>query len=242
MFSKLREHLRRAVSLRLAAWYCSFFVLSLLTLFLLVYFSLASTLRKKDQELIRSKLKELAGEYKEGGIAELRKLSIEKRAAGFFVRVADAKSRTVYLNSPDEETLTPEIIAAIESKPFETDRWFSIPIPRHGAIEITNGRLHDGNFQQVGRSARHRNAFLNHFRRVCAAVILPMIALAIFGGAFLAHRALRPIHELNDTVHNIIKTGKMDARIPAPKTAGELRELVIAFNQMLEKIDALIAG
>src|SRR5438067_12576183 len=110
MFSKLREHLRRAVSLRLAAWYCSFFVLSLLTLFLLVYFSLASTLRKKDQEVIRSKLKELAGEYKDGGIAELRKFSAEKRATGFFVRVADANGHTIFLNVPDDEALTTDIL------------------------------------------------------------------------------------------------------------------------------------
>jgi signal transduction histidine kinase len=69
-----------------------------------------------------------------------------------------------------------------------------------------------------------------------------MLALGISGGAFLAHRALRPLHQLNDIVRTIIETGKIDARIPPQNTAGELNDLVLSFNQMLEKIDGLIQG
>jgi signal transduction histidine kinase len=242
MFSKLREHFRRSVSSRLIAWYCTFFVLSLAALFLLVYFSLSSTLEKKDRELIRSKLKEFAGEYKENGLTELRKRSAEKRSTTFFVRLADAKNRTIFLNTPEEEDWSPDMLRAIEQTPIEGERWSTFPVPHEGVLEITNGRLSDGNFLQVGCSSRRRQIFLSHFRRVCAAVILPMILLAICGGALLVRSALSPIYALNATVRGIIETGKIDARISEPKTAGELRELVISFNQMLGKIDALITG
>jgi signal transduction histidine kinase len=58
----------------------------------------------------------------------------------------------------------------------------------------------------------------------------------------MANRALRPLRELTDTVQKIVATGKLDARISPQNTAGELRDLVISFDQMLEKIEALVEG
>src|SRR2546427_682939 len=144
------------------------FVASLLTLFAVVYFVLASSQRKADRELVSAARREFAGEYKEAGIDEIEKLSAEKRSSSLFVRAA----------------------------------------------------------------------FLARFRRISALVVLPVMIVGVTGGAFLARRALRPIHELSGTVRAIIETGKIDARISTPNTAGELRELVVSFNQMLGRIDA----
>lgn len=242
MFSKARDRLRRAVSVRLTAWYCGFFVLSLLALFCIVYLALDSALRKSDQELIREKLKEMASEYKEQGIGEVRKTSAEKRFGGFLVRVADARNRTLFVSAPEEKNITANVIMALENGEAPLEHWGNIPLPRRGEFEVASARLEGGGTLQVGRSSQRRQVVLTHFRRVCVAVVLPMILLAICGGAFLAHRALRPIHQLNETVRGIIETGKIDARISPQKTAGELRELVISFNQMLGKIAALITG
>jgi len=242
MFLKARNRLRRAVSVRLTAWYCGFFALSLLALFFVVYLALESALRKSDHEIIRAKLKEMASEYRDEGLAEVRKTSTEKRFDGFLVRVADAKNQTVFVSNPDERIAAPEVVAALERRAEPLQRWGTIPILKHGTFEIASARTEGGGVLQVGRSSQHRRDLLAHFRRVCAAVVLPMILLAIFGGAFLANRALRPIHELNETVRSIIETGKIDARISPHKTAGELGELVVSFNQMLSQIDALITG
>jgi Signal transduction histidine kinase len=41
---------------------------------------------------------------------------------------------------------------------------------------------------------------------------------------------------------SIVDTGRFDARVPANEAGDELNELVVLFNQMLAKIEALIAG
>lgn len=243
MFSKARKRRRpRAVSARLTAWYSGFLTLSLLAVFCAVYLALGSALRKGDQEVLRAKLKELASEYKDEGLAEVRRISSEKRFGGFLVRIADARNRTLFVSAPEEKVAPPAVIAALEAGSKTWKRQDAVPFPKRGTFEIANAHLRGGGVLQVGRSSQHREILLTRFRHICAAVALPMILLAVFGGAFLARRALEPIHQLNETVRGIIETGKMDARISPQKTAGELRELVISFNQMLEKIDALITG
>lgn len=241
MCSKARERLRRAFSVRLTAWYCGFFVLSLLALFFLMNFALGSALRKADAEMLHAKLKEVAGEYKEG-LPEVRKLSGEKRLAGFLVRVADASNRTLFMSGPDEKNAAAGLKAALESGSVSPAQTGGISLPKNAGFDLAAMRLDGGLTLQVGRTSQHRQFLLAHFRRVCAAVVGPMMLLAIGGGAFLADRALSPIHALTQTVRGIIETGKIDARLSPQKTAGELRELVVSFNQMLGKIDALISG
>jgi len=71
--------------------------------------------------------------------------------------------------------------------------------------------------------------------------MIPVVVLGIVGGSFLAFRALRPIRSLIQTVRSV-STGRMDSRVPTLHTSDELDELVMLFNSMLEKIEALISG
>ena len=132
---------------------------------------------------------------------------------------------------------------ALERYPLSpSDRWFQVTIRSGEAFEFANTRLRDGRLLQVGRNTRHRRVLLGHFVRSCVAVAFPVLLLALGGGAFISNRALGPLQQLNATVQNIVATGRMDARISPQKTAGELRDLVVAFNLMLEKIEALVSG
>ncbi len=241
MFRKLHDLFLRAVGVRLTVWYSALFIVSLVGLFLTVYFMLSSLLQKKDFEIIHTRLNEMVEEYKEG-IPEVQKVS-DKRFNGFLVRVADRNNSTLFATVPDEDELAgPEIVAQLEKQKPAEGRWLSISVLHHGTFEIANKQMRDGSYVQVGRTSRHRQIFLNRFRKVSALVIFPMFLLAIGGGAFVSRRALAPIHQLNKAVHDIITTGKMDARISPRHTDGELRELVVSFNQMMDRIEALIFG
>jgi len=85
-----------------------------------------------------------------------------------------------------------------------------------------------------------RRTFLRHFRQVCTVVVVPMLILAGIGGACFAHFTLRPIRELNLMAREIVQTGKINARLSPRATVGELRDLVVTFNEMLQRIDGLI--
>jgi len=233
----------RLVSVRLTAWYWGLFSLSLLILFAFVYWSLDATLRKANAELLHSKVKEFADTYKDSGIAEIRRDASQKRSDEFLIRVADSQNRTLFASLPDGDPQGPSVLLALEARNvLPAERLFSIGLGKWGAFEFANTRLKNGSFIQIGRNASHRRGPLEHFVASCLGVAFPVLLLALAGGAFMADRALRPLRNLTETVQNIVATGKLDARLSPEKTAGELRELVISFDQMLEKIQALVEG
>jgi signal transduction histidine kinase len=55
-------------------------------------------------------------------------------------------------------------------------------------------------------------------------------------------RTLEPVRHLAAAVGTIVRTGRMDARVPVRDTGDPLDELTILFNGMLDRISGLIAG
>jgi len=233
----------RLVSVRLTAWYCGLFSLSLAVLFAFVYWTLDATLRKANAELLHSKVKEFADTYKDSGITEIRRDASQKRSDEFLIRVADAQNRTLFASLPDGDALGPEALKSLEGRSvLPSERLFTVSLGKWGAFEFANTRLKNGSLIQIGRNASRRRVLLEHFVGSCLAVAFPVLLLALGGGALMADRALRPLRNLTATVQNIVATGKLDARISPEKTAGELRDLVVSFDRMLEKIQALVEG
>lgn len=73
---------------------------------------------------------------------------------------------------------------------------------------------------------------------VLSMTILPIIVLiAIFGGSIIAHRALRPIKKISDTVKNISLGNDLKKRIELDEGNDELHQLANQFNDMFERLD-----
>jgi signal transduction histidine kinase len=71
--------------------------------------------------------------------------------------------------------------------------------------------------------------------------VIPLVILLSFvGGALLTNRMTRPLRSIVKVASSIIKTGRMDVRVPTRGTNDELQELVVLFNQMLESNETLI--
>jgi heavy metal sensor kinase len=233
----------RLVSVRLTAWYSGLFGLSLLVLFGFVYWTLDATLRKANAELLHSKVKEFADTYKDAGIQEIQKDASQKRSDEFLIRVSDAQNHTLFASLPYSDAQGPEALQALEARLIlPSERLFTVNLGKWGAFEFANTRLKNGSLLQIGRNAVKQRVLLEHFVASCLAVTFPVLLLALGGGALMADRALRPLRNLTATVQNIVATGKLDARITPEKTVGELRDLVVSFDQMLEKIEALVEG
>ena len=71
MSSRWSDRLRHTLGFRLAAWYAAVFVGSSLAVAGLTYFLLASSLRERDHEIIRSTLIGYAERYEQGGLPAL---------------------------------------------------------------------------------------------------------------------------------------------------------------------------
>ncbi len=237
--------LRKTITFRLILWYSAFFILSTSFLFLLAYFLLSSSVRRKDREETHQKLGEYAAQYKTGGIDALKKeVSLEGGSVKedpLFVRLIGPQNTTVFLNAPERWRDFDLTQLDGTSRSRNEQPVYLQTRDREKGLEIESAVLSDGSVLQVGQSTEEQEVLLATFREVFAGFMIPVIILGIGGGSFLAYRALRPVRNLIQTIRSV-STGRMDARVPASQTRDELHDLVLLFNSMLEKIETLIRG
>ncbi len=107
-------------------------------------------------------------------------------------------------------------------------------------LEILSVRLADGSLLQVGKTTEARKEILEYFQNVFALAMVVVLGVGVAGGAFLAHRSLRPIRQLAGAMRSIRQTGKMDARVPLRHTGDEVDELAGQFNALLDTIESLV--
>jgi len=95
---------------------------------------------------------------------------------------------------------------------------------------------------QVGKSTETRDELLAHYRTSLFTVLAGIVLIGLAGGAMLTRWTLQPIRRLAAAVQTIMRTGKVDARVPVSGTADPLDELGALFNGMLDRIESLIGG
>src|SRR6266436_2180590 len=100
-------NLRKTITFRLILWYSAFFILSTSFLFVLAYFLLSSSVRRKNREETHQKLSEYAAQYQAGGIEALKnEVGLEGRSAREdpFVRLVGPQNTMLFLFVPHHWT------------------------------------------------------------------------------------------------------------------------------------------
>ncbi|HUD46992.1 MAG TPA: HAMP domain-containing sensor histidine kinase [Candidatus Baltobacteraceae bacterium] len=233
----------RSFTFRLILAYAALFTISAAILFGLLYLLLASTLQRKDREVIEARLRECEAVYENGGLPALQNLVRHSRDSdktkSFFVRLTGQLNTVLFLAVPDDwvqvdtSTLDPDMSRLV---------WLRIPKDQERDFTVAAMRLPDDSVLQVGRSTNNREAVLQPFRRNFLIVMTPTLLLGVLGGAFFAHRATKPVREVVATARAIIDTGNLSARVPASARQTELEDLARQFNRVLDKNQSLIRG
>ena len=228
--------------LRLASWYAGVFVGTSLAIIFLTYTLLASSLEERDRQLVSSTLREYSQRYADGGLDSLAQaVEIEQRSGRqerLFVRVLRGGSETVFLSAPPAWN------------DFDVTRlrglgglWEQILSNSGQArLEVATASFPDGTLLQVGKSSESREALLARFRTVLAIVALVIVAGVSIGGALVTRSTLQPIRRLIGAVRGIIRTGKIEERVPVRDERDAIDELSALFNEMLDRITTLIRG
>ena len=233
----------------MAALYAVLFVISSTIVFSLGFLLLSSSLGEKDRDLIFSKLHEFSVEYQKNG-PDVLKTTVGKDSGRFLTRLAGPGNKTLFLVLPtdfyeddeDEKGLAKYDLTLLESDSFNREWSVFHSKTDEDALEIASMHLPDGNLLFVGKTTEEREEVLERFEEVFLIVLVPVILIAIAGGAFFTYRTLQPVRQLIKFTQSIVDTGKMDARVPVPSSGDELQELVLLFNRMLERIETLIRG
>lgn len=210
-----------AFGLRLGLWHAGLFVASGLLLVLLAYALLASALAQRDRDLVASALQQYAGQYRRGGLSAVREAVASDRMAGrhegLFVRVLGPRAEALFATVPSS--------------------WVS-----SGVFEVASARLEDGTLVQVGKSTEARADILLRFRAAAALVFASSLLFAVVGGVLITRWALAPLRQLNAVLGGIVRTGRVSGRVPVRADGDPLDDLSRLFNEMLDRIEALIEG
>ncbi|HET9490758.1 MAG TPA: HAMP domain-containing sensor histidine kinase [Methylomirabilota bacterium] len=219
---------------------------SVLVVLGLAYVLLSSALEREDRQQIQWELGELLALYRSGGVTAVRDLLVGQEASGtgepFAVRLLDADGTTRFIWKPAQlTTLDARYFENAPIGPAGEWRVLSRPGATGSDLELTSVPLPDGGRLEVAGSTGDRAEVLQRFRRVAFLVLVPVLALGLVGGTLLASSALRPIRQIVLAVRAVAE-GKMGTRVPARWNGDELDELVLLFNEMLERITALMDG
>lgn len=240
MFSGLLDPLRRNIGVKLSLWYALVFMLSSAMLFVFAYYLLANAIGSKDREVLEARLKEAATIYQAGGPGALRRwvgsMSSETRDTTF-LRLVNMFNISSYFSVPPDWVSFQDVPGWAGRLQVGTIR---IPQSAERDFIVTTADLADGSQLQIGRITNSREAILNPIRRNFLVIGSVTVVLAFLAGSFFANRAMQPVKQIVATARSIIQTGQLDARVPVRRSDDELDELVLLFNTLLEKNEALI--
>jgi signal transduction histidine kinase len=215
-----REGRPLVYGLRLGVWYATLFIVGSLTVVLLTYFVTSASLAQRDRQIIDSKLGTYAAAYANGGLDGLTAVVRAEQLTAperLFVRVRDWRGAQ----------------ATVWSQPEGWDE---------GSLETGEIRLSDGTLLQVGKSTDLRDDVLARFRAALGLVTLSIFIIALTGGALATQSALAPIRKLISAVERIIRTGRIDERVPLVQKRDAIDELSALFNEMLDRIEGLVTA
>jgi signal transduction histidine kinase len=243
MFWTRLKDFSRTLGLRLSLGYAVIFTGSALLLFVLIYYLLGAAINQKDRDFVELRLHEYAAVYQGGGVLALHdwinRMGEAQRQQTFFVRVK-RPDETVMLMILPADWVNMDLQRIGTDGELTPDSWLRIPRDANVDLTVASTHLPDGTFLQVGRSSDSRAQVLDKFRAYFAMVIGPVVVLGFLTGVWMTNRTLRPLRRIVQVVRSIIRTGKIDVRVPASQTRGELEDLVGLFNRMLDGNENLI--
>ena len=164
MSSNLLERLARSFTFRLSLGYAALFTLSAVVLFGLLYLLLASTLQRKDHEVIEARLRECAAVYDNGGLAGAA--GSRRSAAG--IRQAQSPSSCAWPDNAAVCCYWPRQTIGFSSTPRRStvavtrrdSSGCAFRKTRNATSRSRTMRLPDGSVLQVGRSTNNRETLL----------------------------------------------------------------------------------
>jgi signal transduction histidine kinase len=244
--------LPRTLATRLTLWYSGIFTLSYVAAFL-IFVLLGSPLLQKDID------QDLLGEIRNFSslIAVLATDGIEAEEIEPYLRIqaknAGVDKRFYRLLSADGD-----VIASSDMMSWRTldvnqqalrqlrkgkAHMFAVhTLPETAKkIRLAYGSIKPGLVLEVGQSLDEPERLMNISRDIFGISLLGLIVIAPLVGWFMARRALMGVAEVRETATEI-SNGALHQRVPLKKRGDEVESLALAFNQMVDRIQALING
>ncbi len=245
MSSRKPRRFWNSLTFRLTLWYTGIFAVSSFVAFLLFYLFITTVIRERtDQELL-DQAKQFTVVLHERGIGAVETLAVlEAQAAG----VRKSFFRLLY---PTGEAFSSSSMSAWEEIPIRKEAIERILAGSSRVLETVTLRdrreqvrllyavIGPGIILQVGRSMEESARIVGAFRAIFLATMALLLGLATGVGWFMARRALSGVETITRTAQGI-SGGSLEKRVPVKTRGDEIDQLAMTFNQMLDRIQALV--
>jgi two-component system, OmpR family, sensor kinase len=95
---------------------------------------------------------------------------------------------------------------------------------------------------EVGQSLKDTDSALDEIRNVFLAGGFAVCLAGIGLVYVLSGRSLAPVRQVSQLARDIERTADFTRRLPAKGSAGETKELIVTFNEMIERVETTLAG
>lgn len=183
----------------------------------------------------------LSQRYSAAGLEGLQLYSREQRA--------DISTPRVFYSvvNTDQRVIAGDLGLMEGLVPFEFS-WLGIqfktlPRTRTGEyrLAVTEVELHDGKLLQVAESLMPAQDKIELMFDLLLRGTLVTIFLGVIGGAVISMMLLRRVEAFNATISRILG-GDLSVRLPINRYSGDFREMEINLNELLERLQELMAG
>ncbi len=247
MSSNKMSRLKDSLSVRLTFWYAGIFVLSTLLILFIFYHRVASVAMERTNQELVEELSEFADMFADAGmdrvIQEMRREAVSEDQNKIFFRLISTSGKV--LTSSDMSSW-----GHIKVSPDHLRMAINENRPVLHTLERTDGR-HDARsiygligpktLLEIGLSLEDNEEYLLHFKKLGLFLVPPVFILAAFIGWFLAKQALSGVDEVTHIAGEISK-GAYNKRVQVQRHSHEIDQLAHTFNQMVDRLQALIQG
>ena len=237
----------RSLASRLTLWYAGVFAASSMLALSLAYLLIVALVHERTDEDLSEDIGEFAELLLTDGMSGVRQ-EIRLDMQG-----DEVEDEFIRLWSRDGSLVAATDLAAFSGLPSPSDSLLksevrddpvlaTLHLPRrHHGVRTASGAISADYVLEVGQSLEDDDEFVAGLLSRFGASAAGAVLLAMPIGWFLARRALRPVEAVTRTATEIA-AGAMDRRVPMRDQGGELVQLAQAFNAMLDRIQALVAG
>jgi signal transduction histidine kinase len=224
---------------RLAALYLLLFAVSVAALLAYVYWNTAVLLERQTDETIRAEVQALADQYRLRGLTGI-------------IDTVDRRSReetgSIYLLTDAAGARIAGNIDKLPAEAVSNADWIEFPLNMiHGGVTERHmaRAFHTdlaGDYELVvGRDVEALRQFAGIIRSTLFGAIGMAVVLGLGGGLLMSRNFLRRVDAITDASRTIMG-GNMQGRMPVSGSGDELDRLAQSLNEMLDRIERLMAG
>jgi heavy metal sensor kinase len=232
------------VALKIAVFFAAGFAVVSVAAFGFLYAALSSNLQARLDDILTKQASDLEQLYNSGNtplfIEEINRQAKYEGVDRMF---------TVIMNHPSgvfiKTDLAPwtDVAGSLLSKRIftkGTDTFLTLKVPdRRNNVRVIVRVLNDDNLMAIGRTLRDNDKVIEDLKEVFSVAFSIILLMGVLSAWLVAKRAMQGVERVTSTAMSIGNQG-LSSRVPVGNEGREIASLATAFNDMLERIEALI--